>query len=145
MREKVKRYLSALSERASKIANSPEKLEKLASKASDKLNAIGVESGAIKEGAHVLVTFIRMIQAYIKGEYRIVPWQTLLAITGGVLYFLIPLDVIPDFIPVLGFADDIAALLWIYKSVRSDVEDFEQFYIAAKTEEAPVNTPENDQ
>jgi hypothetical protein len=28
MREKVKRYLSALSERASKIANSPEKLEK---------------------------------------------------------------------------------------------------------------------
>jgi hypothetical protein len=28
---------------------------------------------------------------------------------------------------------------------RSDVEDFEQFYIAAKTEETPVNTPENDQ
>ncbi len=34
----------------------------------------------------------------------------------GILYFISPIDLIPDFIPILGKVDDLLVLLWIYWS-----------------------------
>ena len=40
-------------------------------------------------------------------------------ILGALGYFLLPLDLIPDFLPALGFTDDIAALGYaVYKVIR---------------------------
>jgi uncharacterized membrane protein YkvA (DUF1232 family) len=35
-----------------------------------------------------------------------------------------PLDIIPDFLPVLGFADDLSVLIAIFNSVKHEVEAF---------------------
>ncbi len=67
---------------------------------------------------------MRLIRAYLKGEYRAVPWKTLLAAVGAVLYFLNPLDLIADFIYVFGYLDDALVVGLVLSSIRSDLEKF---------------------
>lgn len=38
---------------------------------------------------------------------------------GGLVYFVAPVDVIPDFIAGVGFTDDLAALTLVFKSAYS--------------------------
>jgi len=68
---------------------------------------------------------MRMVKAYYKGEYRRLPAAALLKILGGLIYFVWILDLIPDFIPVLGLADDIAVIVWVYNGIKSELEEFE--------------------
>lgn len=42
-------------------------------------------------------------------------------IAGALGYLIFPLDLIPDAIPVLGFADDISALLTVYKKMKDNL------------------------
>jgi len=42
-------------------------------------------------------------------------------IIGALGYFILPIDIIPDFIPVLGFTDDLAALKLAFDAVRASV------------------------
>ena len=54
--------------------------------------------------------FIRIINAYTSKEYTYVPWKTICLIVAGFIYFIYPVDLIPDFIPAAGFSDDLVAL-----------------------------------
>jgi len=73
------------------------------------------------------MTFNRMVRAYMNGDYREIPWKNLLYITAGIVYFVTPLDLIPDFIPLTGFMDDLTVLMWVFNSVRSSIDDFEEW------------------
>ncbi len=42
---------------------------------------------------------------------------------GGLGYFILPLDLIPDLIPVAGFADDLGVILTIIKSVADHITE----------------------
>lgn len=42
-------------------------------------------------------------------------------IIGALGYFILPTDLIPDLIPVLGFTDDVAALTLAYKAIQASV------------------------
>ena len=42
-------------------------------------------------------------------------------IWGALGYFILPVDLIPDFLPVAGYTDDLAALLWAFWSVAKNV------------------------
>lgn len=42
-------------------------------------------------------------------------------IWGALGYFILPIDIIPDFIPVAGYTDDLAALMWAFYSVAKNV------------------------
>lgn len=46
----------------------------------------------------------------------------------GVLgYFILPIDIIPDLLPMIGYADDVSALFWVmnmvWKNITPDVRD----------------------
>ncbi|AKD57548.1 YkvA family protein [Spirosoma radiotolerans] len=69
----------------------------------------------------------RLIRAYASGEYRQLPWKTLTSIVAVLLYFVNPLDIIPDILPIVGFADDIALVGWLFSSMGSDIEKFRQW------------------
>lgn len=50
-----------------------------------------------------------------------VPLSNKTIILGALGYFILPLDMIPDLIPALGFTDDIAALTLAYKAIQTAV------------------------
>jgi uncharacterized membrane protein YkvA (DUF1232 family) len=47
-------------------------------------------------------------------------------IIGALGYFILPIDLLPDFIPVAGYTDDLAALVWgvycVIKSITPEVK-----------------------
>ena len=53
-----------------------------------------------------------------------VPKKTVLVITVALLYLISPVDFIPDIIPLLGFADDIALLAFASGLIKDDLEDY---------------------
>ena len=65
-----------------------------------------------------------MVKSYIKKEYTAFPINTIVSIVALLLYWVTPVDIIPDKIPVLGKADDIYALTIVLRGVEKDVEAF---------------------
>jgi uncharacterized membrane protein YkvA (DUF1232 family) len=51
-----------------------------------------------------------LIIDYWKGNYRDVPWWAVSTIVFTLLYIVNPIDIIPDFIPLVGHLDDMAVL-----------------------------------
>lgn len=47
-----------------------------------------------------------LLKDWITRKYTKVPWAVIASLVGAILYLLSPLDLCPDFIPVLGYMDD---------------------------------------
>lgn len=50
--------------------------------------------------------------------------QTILWAIAAIIYFVNPFDVIPDFIPVVGYVDDSTVIAFVINSIRKDLDDF---------------------
>ena len=77
---------------------------------------------------------ISVIRDYSTGEYREIPFGSIAAIAAAILYFVSPVDAIPDFIPVIGYLDDAAVIAFCLRLVHEDLE----IYKAWKEEQAVV-------
>jgi uncharacterized membrane protein YkvA (DUF1232 family) len=75
--------------------------------------------------ADKVTTLSRMVKAYVTGEYKIIPWGSIVKIIAVLLYFVSPIDLIPDFIPFLGLTDDFALTMWLFSSLADDFSNFE--------------------
>ena len=62
-----------------------------------------------------------MLKDYKKKNYKNVPWKTIAIITAAILYFLNPIDLIPDFMGLLGFTDDAIVLGFVFNSIREEL------------------------
>jgi uncharacterized membrane protein YkvA (DUF1232 family) len=71
-----------------------------------------------------LQALLRLLTAWAHGRYKIVPWRTLLFALAGILYFLDPLDLIPDPIPLVGYLDDAGVLALVVKAIQKDIDRF---------------------
>jgi uncharacterized membrane protein YkvA (DUF1232 family) len=118
--------------RATQYAKNPDKLKDLTTKARQKAESAG-RSGPLKDLWESMMALLRLIRAYAKGEYRQVPAQSLVLIVAAVLYFLTPLDVIPDFIFGLGYLDDAAVIAWVINTVKSVLDDFLRWEASSHT------------
>lgn len=74
-----------------------------------------------------LGTLRRMLRAYKQGDYTQLPWRSVVLIIAALIYFVSPLDFIPDILPILGLTDDIAVILWVYNSIKSDIDLFKKW------------------
>ena len=56
-----------------------------------------------------------------------VPLEDKAKIYGALGYFILPIDLIPDFIPVVGYSDDVAALAFalhaVWKNVKPEIKE----------------------
>jgi uncharacterized membrane protein YkvA (DUF1232 family) len=62
---------------------------------------------------------------YANGTYNNVSRASIVAIIGSLLYFISPLDVIPDFILGLGFIDDAFIIGYVFNKVAKELEKYQ--------------------
>jgi uncharacterized membrane protein YkvA (DUF1232 family) len=67
---------------------------------------------------------IDLVRAYIKKEYRTIPFGSIIAIFASIIYVVNPLDVIPDVIPGIGYIDDAFIVAMVLKQVHSDLQAY---------------------
>ncbi|WP_336012914.1 DUF1232 domain-containing protein [Fusobacterium polymorphum] len=60
------------------------------------------------------------------------PLKDKIIITGALGYFILPVDLIPDFIPIAGYTDDVAGMLFAIKKCMNYVDDEIKEKVSAK-------------
>jgi len=73
-----------------------------------------------------------MVADHIKGNYSI-DTKTLVIITGALAYVVLPTDLIPDFIPGIGFLDDAFVIGWTIKTVKDEIENYKKSFLNEQT------------
>ncbi|KEF30075.1 MAG: DUF1232 domain-containing protein [Gammaproteobacteria bacterium] len=81
-------------------------------------------SGKLNRFSSDVRLMFSMIRDYWYGNYRSVPWKTIAAVAGALLYVLNPLDVIPDLILGFGLLDDASVVALCLKVVESDLHRY---------------------
>jgi uncharacterized membrane protein YkvA (DUF1232 family) len=119
--ERAKRETKAYRRKAERYKNDPEATNKLLKDAQEKANK---QKGPLSDKFDDVMTLIRLVRAYVKGEYREVPWETIAFAIGALIYFLSPVDLIPDPIPVAGYLDDAAVIAFVVTSISNDLNNF---------------------
>ena len=108
--------------RAAKLLNDTGKIQKTLKRAFEK--AIDNE-GPIAEVFNDLKLLLLLVKDYITGTYRDIPYGSIIAAVAGILYFLSPIDFIPDFIPGIGLIDDVFVIGMVLKQIHSDLLKYE--------------------
>ncbi|EKT4484446.1 YkvA family protein [Pseudomonas putida] len=81
----------------------------------------GPRIGQLREDVKLLQS---LCLAWWRGEYRAISPKALVTIVAGLLYFVSPIDAIPDWLLGVGFLDDIAVLGWVLKTVADELARF---------------------
>lgn len=81
-------------------------------------------SGRLRRFSTDIRLMFALIRDYWRGEYRDIPWKSIAAIAGALLYVLNPLDLIPDVILLVGFLDDAGVVALCLKLVESDLHRY---------------------
>lgn len=81
-------------------------------------------SGILEKYASLAKLMLKMLKDYKNGIYTQVPWFTIGSIIFSLLYVLNPFDVVPDFIPVLGYIDDLSVLSFALRFVETDLHGY---------------------
>ncbi len=109
---------------AKTLLQDPVSVENMAKKAQEKLRRHGEKLGDVKQGLGVL---IRMLRSWAGGKYKGISAASLVILAGTVLYFLNPFDVIPDFLPLIGYTDDISLIVFAISRLKGEFEKFEEW------------------
>ena len=88
-----------------------------------------------------LQTLFRMLKTWISGDYPGASWQTILLVVTAILYFVMPLDVIPDFIAALGFLDDAAVIAYIVSNIKEELLAFTEWEILVREGQSSQDVP----
>ena len=79
----------------------------------------------------------RLLADYACGHYR-APWRFIAAVGFAFLYLILPIDIIPDFLPGLGYLDDASVFGMVLRASRIEIAAYRSWLAAqAEAEVAP--------
>ncbi len=105
---------------AEKLLKNEDKVERLLKRLESKLKSIGTVGDALA----YLPAMGLLINSYVKKEYTDIPIGTIAGVVVAVAYFVSPIDLIPDFIPIAGFTDDAAVVALALALAKKDIDEY---------------------
>lgn len=110
----------------------PEYVKKNAKKFSEKeldsifenKNLLQEKAGKIAQLKEKFSLLFQLLKDYRTKKYTQIPWKSVAAIGFTLLYVINPLDVVPDFIPFIGYLDDASVLTIALQLVKNDLDAY---------------------
>lgn len=121
---KRNKRVDKLMDRARETVQSNQKVKSLIRDVKNKIDRITKDSEERESFVYQLQVLIRMIRAHFQGKYQAFSMPTIIALVFSLIYFITPVDLIPDFIPALGFTDDISLVYIIFRNFADDISQF---------------------
>ena len=123
--------------KAEEYVKKPLRIKKLLNDAYQKASEKNELGTLAQEAWETLQVLFRLVRTSVSGEYTGLPTATVIAAVAVLIYFLSPIDLIPDFIPVIGLLDDVALLAWFSTKLKTEMDHFQEW---EKTRPAVVHT-----
>lgn len=99
-------------------------------------------SNALKKYTELGKVLFGLTKDYRNGIYTNVPWFTIAAVVFAFLYVLNPFDIIPDFIPGLGYVDDFAVFTLSLRFIETDIHDYLDWKLKAQDKKGEIQGEE---
>lgn len=121
-----KKFLAA----AEGYLKQPTRLKKLLTDAYQKASEKKELGTLAHEAWETMQSLFRLIKLSISGEYTELPTSTVVGAVAVLIYFISPIDLIPDFFPVIGLLDDMALIAWFSTSIKHELDKFHAWELA---------------
>lgn len=86
--------------------------------------AFKLRGGPLAQVWEDLQLLFSVVRDWTSGNYREIPIGSVVIILGALIYLINPIDIIPDFIPVLGNIDDIFIIGLVLSQVHADLQAY---------------------
>jgi uncharacterized membrane protein YkvA (DUF1232 family) len=104
-----------------------EKALKLARELVDKFSIRDTEDFIKKFSDLEFIEDVKLLLEMIKDKEYKIDKNTYLIIAGALAYLVLPTDIIPDFIPGVGFVDDLFVIEVTIKQIKDEIENYKEF------------------
>ena len=101
----------------------PEKVAQAKVETLNKVKNVSVLAGLFDN----IRTAYDLVSDSVTGKYKGLSKGTLMLLAGGLAYLALPIDLVPDFIPVAGWMDDAAVLGWIFTRCADEFKKYKEF------------------
>jgi len=120
-------FFKILTHRAIKLVGKPAKIGFLLRDSYQKLIDAKSDKSGFTQIKDIMFSFIRLVKSYFSGEYRAISTKSIVIGIATLLYVVSPIDLVPDFIPIIGFADDISLMAWFIKAFQTELSKFREW------------------
>ena len=124
--------------KAARVVGKPARVALVLKEAADTLKDHDNPKPGAQQAIGFGLTLVRLVTAWIQGHYRGVSPMTIVSGVAVLLYVVSPIDLIPDFIPILGFGDDLALIAWFVGRFRDEMAKFQTWEKAGGRPDALV-------
>ncbi|EGW37785.1 YkvA family protein [Desulfosporosinus sp. OT] len=119
--KKAERQYEKAKNKAQELIDDPEKAKKVLNDAIKKADSA---KGPLEKVWQDQLLMFGIVRDWFKGEYKEIPVGSIIAILGALIYFVSPIDLIPDFIPGVGYIDDVFILGLVISQIRADLNKY---------------------
>lgn len=119
------RYKDRLKGRINDTLNNRDRQKRLVDEATEKFKKN--KARFTQDTLTYLKLMISLVRDFWGGRYRKVTKETIGLIVFALLYFLLPLDFIPDPILSAGLIDDVMVIGWVVKRIRGELDAYKEW------------------
>jgi uncharacterized membrane protein YkvA (DUF1232 family) len=78
----------------------------------------------LKEQINLIIDFLKQ---YLSGNYKNVNKSSVITLVAALIYFVNPFDLIMDYIPGIGYLDDMGIIMFVYQKLSQEFQDFKDW------------------
>lgn len=121
----IAQALPFLLERAKRLLDKPTAILQLLKQAAQRIRLYDNSKEMAQDLKERLLLLLRLVKAYVTGQYKDFSEKNLLLSIAALLYFISPIDFMADFLPVIGILDDLALLTWVVDNFKQELDAFQ--------------------